>query len=209
AIEFLDLDAMPASDRSVEGIKLAGKLDAILRKLAIDLSAIPDSWNAPPQVLGQAQGLRVELLRQHDGTWRFSRATVDQIPQLFDKLAVQDRADHIRIGHLETARDTMISFLKTIDRRENKRAARCLDLGDVHPSARDAVGPVLAFKLKYVIDRIGRVYPEEVPDEPEGPRYLYHNDAHGRIVIARKTEGPDKGKWLFTVDTVDRIEPMF
>jgi MscS family membrane protein len=103
----------------------------------------------------------------------------------------------------------MLFFLNAINRQEDRRAARCLDLGDVHPSTRDTIGPVLAFKLKYVIDRIGRVYPQEVPDEADGPRYLFHNDEHGRIVIARKTEGSDKGRWLFTADTVERIEPMF
>jgi MscS family membrane protein len=209
AIEFLDLDAMPAADRPVAGVKLAGKLDAVLRKLAIDLSAVSDSWNAPPEVLGKGQGLRVELVRRRDGTWRFSRATVEQIPHLFDKLGAQERADGSRIGHLETARDTMVSFLSAVNRHEDNRAARCLDLSDLNSSARAEIGPVLAFKLKHVIDRIARVYPEEVPDEPEGPRYLFHNDDLGRIVIARKTDGTDKGKWLFTAETVERIEPMF
>ena len=87
ALEYLDLDNVPLADRGPLGGKLAAKLEAVLRKLPIDLSAVPDDWNAPPQVLGEAQGMRVEILRQRDGCWRFSEATVAHIPEMFDKLA--------------------------------------------------------------------------------------------------------------------------
>jgi MscS family membrane protein len=200
---------MPVADRRALGTRLATKLDIVLRKLQIDLASIPDSWNAPPQVLGRHEGLSVELVRQRDGTWRFSGATVAQIPQLIEKLAAQEKADRSRSGHLESARDTMVFFLNAVNHDEDERAARCLDLDGVHTSARDALGPVLAVKLKYVIDRIGRVYPQEIPDDPEGPRYVFSSSELARIVIARKTDGPSKGKWLFTEETVEQIEPMF
>jgi MscS family membrane protein len=209
AIAFLDLEALPVAERPAVGVKLAAKLDAILRKLEVDLDAIPDSWNAPPQVLGKDQDLRVELVRQRDGAWRFSRKTIERMPQLFDKLTAQQRSDRARTGHLETARDTMVTFLRAGNHDDDERAARCLDLGDIPSSAREEAGAVLAFKLRYVIDRMNAVYPQEIPDEPEGPRYILHSEDAGRIVIARKTEGPSKGKWLFTTETVERIEPMF
>src|SRR5205814_9171133 len=132
--------------------------DAVLRKLAVDLDTIPDAWNAPPQVLGKGRGVRVELLRQRDGTWRFSRATVEQIPQLFDQLTAQEQSDRKRTGHLESARDTMVSFLAAGNHHDDERASRCLDLGDVHSSTRADAGAVLAFKLRYVIDRAAPVY---------------------------------------------------
>jgi MscS family membrane protein len=210
AVEFFDLQSVPAADRPALAAKLAPKLDAVLRKLAVDLTVIPDSWNAPTQLLGREHGLHVELVRRREGTWAFSHTTVEQVPQLFDKLAAQQRADRERSGHLETARDTMVTFLGAWNRHDDERAAQCLDLGDLHSTTRRHVGPILAFKLKYIIDRIGRVYPEEVPDEPEGMRYVFHpSDDPRRIVIARKTDGPDKGKWLFTAETVEQIEPMF
>src|SRR5262249_40040596 len=133
---------------------------------------------------------------------------IEKIPEIFEKLAAQ-KSDRKGVGHLETARDTMVTFLGAVNHREDHRAARCLDLSDLHASTRATVGPVLAFKLKYVIDRIGRVYPQEGRDEPEGPGYIFHNTDQGGIVIAGKPDGADKGKWLFTGETVDRIEPMF
>ena len=78
------------------GGKLAAKLEAVLRKLPIDLGAVPDDWNAPPQVLGEAQGVRVEILRQRDGCWCFSEATVARIPEMFDKLAGKARPEQGR-----------------------------------------------------------------------------------------------------------------
>jgi MscS family membrane protein len=209
ALKYLDLESIPATDRPVAGVKLAGKLDAILRKLAVDLDGVPDSWNAPPQVLGKGQGLPIELVRKRDVGWRFSRATMEQIPQLFDKVAAQEQADRKRTGHLETARDTLSFFLAAGNHHDDERAARCLDLGEIPAGIRAEAGAVLAFKLRYVIDRTRAVFPQEIPDEPDGPRYIFHNGDLGRIVLARKMEGPLKGKWLFTAETVEQIEPMF
>src|SRR5262249_28159655 len=71
------------------------------------------------------------------------------------------------------------------------------------------LGPVLALKLKYVLDRIGRVYAQEVPDRPDGPRYLLYRGELGRIALDRRVSDPDKGLWQFTPETVQQIEPMF
>src|SRR6185437_1395639 len=93
ALEYLDLDNVPLADRAALGGKLAAKLDAVLRKLTIDLRAMPDDWNAPPQILGEAQGIRVEIVRQHDGSWSFSEGTIARIPEMFDKLAGKNRPE--------------------------------------------------------------------------------------------------------------------
>src|SRR5207302_11162195 len=58
ALEYLDLENVPAADRSVLGGKLALKLEAVLRKVRLDLSAVPDDWNAGRQLLGEAEAAR-------------------------------------------------------------------------------------------------------------------------------------------------------
>ena len=65
ALEYLDLDNVPRADRAALGGKLAAKLQAVLRKLTIDLSAISNDWNAPLVILGEAQGVRLEIFRKH------------------------------------------------------------------------------------------------------------------------------------------------
>lgn len=209
ALSYLDLKAVPETERLVIGGKLAGKLEAVLRKLQIDLATVPDSWNASPQIFGEAQGLRVEVVRQSDGCWRFSEATLSQVPAYFDKLAAKERSDREMTTQMNTARDTMVTFLTALNHGDDELAAQCLDLDGFPASARADLGPVLARKLKFVIDRIGRVYPQEVPDEAEGPRYVFFRGDLGRIAIGRTADGPRKGLWLFTPETVQRIELMF
>ncbi len=209
ALDYLDLGNITQANRRVVGTKLAAMLEAVLRKLEIDLSVVSEDWNAPPMVRGQRQGLRVEIARQRDGCWRFSQATLAQVPGLYDKVAAQEKADRNRASQLESARDTMATFLAAVNAHDYELAGTCLDLQAVREAARDEVGPVLAFKLKYVIDRIGRVYIQSVPDEPNGARYIFYRGDLGRIVLSRKDEGRRKGSWLFTAETVRRIEPMF
>jgi MscS family membrane protein len=209
ALEYLDLDNVPLADRGALGGKLATKLEGVLRKLQLDLSAVPDDWNAAPQLLGEAQGVRVEILRQRDGCWRFSEATVARVPEMFDRLAGKVRSDPGQGSHLDSARDTIITFQTAASHYDLAQAAHCLNLSEIHASAREELGPVLAFKLKYVLDRIGRIYVQEIPDNAEGPRYVLYRGELGRIALDRKADEPGKGQWLFTPDTVQRIEPMF
>jgi MscS family membrane protein len=209
ALPCLDLHTIPQDDRRVQGTKLACKLEAVLRKIRIELSALPDDWNAPPQVLGENQGVRVEIVRQRDGCWRFSPDTVNSAPAFFEKLTAQNKAENQRAARLDSARDTMSTFLTCMRRGEFDLAAECLDLSRFRTGAQDELGPVLAYKLKYVIDRIGRVYIQEVPDTPDGPRYVFYRGELGRIVIARKSDSAGKYAWQFTPETVRVIDPMF
>jgi MscS family membrane protein len=209
ALEYLDLDNIPHADWLVRGAKLAVQLDAVLRKLPIDLSALPDDWNAGAQVLGEAQGVRIEIVRSFDGTWGISEATVARIPEMFDKLAGKARADQGRGSLLDSPRDAVMTFQAAARRRDFIQASRCLNLGSIHPSARDDLGPVLAFKFQYVLDRIGRIYVQEIPDNPEGPKHVLYRGELGRIVLDRHAEDPGKGQWQFTPETVQQIEGMF
>jgi MscS family membrane protein len=209
ALEFLDLENLLLADRGPLGTKLAIKLEAVLRKVHLDLGAVPDDWNAGRQVLGQGQGVRIEIARQRDGCWRFSQTTVAKIPEMFDLLAGKANSDAGHGSHLDSARDTMITFQTAAARREFTMSAECLDLSEIHGTAHPELGPVLAFKLKYVLDRIGRIYVQEIPDTPEGPRYVLYRGELGRIALERQTKDSGKSQWFFTADTIERIEPMF
>ncbi|MFO0807059.1 MAG: mechanosensitive ion channel [Gemmataceae bacterium] len=208
ALDFLDLQGIPPGDRKTLGTKLATQLEAVLRKLQVDLATIPEEYDALPLTL-RKDDLKVEVARCRDGAWRFTETTVAQIPVLFDKLNARDRADREQVAQFDTARDTVVTFLGAINAGDTDQAARCLDLSEFHPGARDELGSVLAVKLKYVLDRLGRVYVQEIPDEPEGPRYVLHRGELGKIVVARRSEEPRKGAWLFTPETVEKVEKMF
>src|SRR5262249_15564598 len=91
ALEYMDLRNIPEADRAALGGKLASKMQAVLRKIPIDLSSIPDDWNAPPQILGESLGIRIEIVRKRDGSWCFSEATVAKVPDMFNHLAGKAR----------------------------------------------------------------------------------------------------------------------
>lgn len=209
ALEYLDLRNVPDADRAALGGKLALKLQAVLRKLPIDLSSVPDDWNAPPQTLGESLGVKVEIVRTRDGCWCFSEGTVARIPDMFQHLAGKARDEEGPGVHLDSARDAMQSFEAAAHRHNFAQAARCLNLSDLPASAREELGPILAVKLQYVLDRIGRIYVEEIPDSAEAPRFILYRGELGRIILDRRAEDPDKGQWQFSPETVQNIEKMF
>ena len=188
----------------------AGKLRSDpASRCRLDIAGIPDAWDAAPQLLADARGLKVDLVRQKDGCWRFTESTVSRIPELFAKLTAKERADRERSGQFDSARDTVVTLIDATHRDEYARAARCLDLSDYLPGAQAEIGRVLAYKFKYVLDRTGRVYIQEVPDDPDGARYSLFRGPLGRIVLGKKADGPRKNAWLFTSETVDQIESMY
>ncbi|MBX7103658.1 MAG: mechanosensitive ion channel family protein [Gemmataceae bacterium] len=210
ALECLDLGAIPDKDRRGVGTNLAGKLEAVLRAVSVEIASVPDVWDAAsPYVLGEARGLKVELVRQPDGAWKFGDATMTRVPALFEKLDSKERSDRERIGQFDSARDTTVTFLHAVNTGDLDLAASCLDLSDFFPGAAFDLGPTLAYKLKYIIDRSARIYIQEVPDDPDGPRYVLVRSDGGRIVLGKKGSEPRKGAWVFTPETVKRIEPMF
>jgi MscS family membrane protein len=209
ALECLDLGAIPDKDRRSLGTTIAQKLEAVLRAVSVELAAVPDSWDAPAQVLGAARGFKIEIVRQQDGTWRFGENAVATAQDMFDKLESKERSDRERVGQFDSARDTTVTFLAAFAQADLELASRCLDLSEFFPGAENDLGPVLAFKLKYILDRTGRIYIQEVPDDVDGPRYALYRGDLGQIVVGHKTTDPRKGAWLFTPETIKHIEPMF
>lgn len=209
ALDCMDLGAIPDADRRAVGASLADKLDGVLRAVQIDIAAVPDSWDAAPVTLTDGTRLKVDLVREKDGCWRVSDTTIARLPEEFDKLTGKERGDRERSGLFESARDTIVTFIDATHHGDLVEAAKCLDLSEYLPGAQAEIGGVLAFKLKYVLDRTGRVYPQEVPSAPDGQRFTVYRGELGRIVLGRKGDGLRAGSWLFTSDTVDHIEAMY
>jgi MscS family membrane protein len=209
ALECMDLGAIPDADRRALGASLADRLDAVLRAVQLDIAAVPDTWDAATQTLGDGTRLKVELVREKDGCWRFSDNTIARLPEQFEKLNAKERGDRERSGQYESARDTIVTFIDATHHGDFEQAATCLDLSAYLPGAQDEIGRVLAYKLKYVLDRTGRVYAQETPNAADGPHYTVYRGDLGRIVLGKKSDGARKDAWLFTADTVNHIERMF
>lgn len=205
----LDLGGLPADDRAGVGLRLAAKLEAILPRLRVDLLSLPDTWEADPLLLGRDTEWQVTLARGADGAWRFDRETVARVPDLFERLTPAEKTARQRRSSFHSAQQAMRTLLHAANAGDLDLAARCLDLDGIPAGARDELGPVLAYKLKFVLARIGRVALEEIPDEADGPRFAYHRGPLGRIVLARRDGAARRGDWQFSRETVARIEAMF
>jgi MscS family membrane protein len=96
-------------------------------------------------------------------------------------------------------------------RRLGKIAVGCLDLSKVAPSLVESEGREVAVHLKEVLDRVPRPAWDEVPGAGSvASSPLTHWRLPGtEITIARVTEGPRTGEWLFTVDTVARSTDFY
>jgi MscS family membrane protein len=205
----LDLSAIPPADQEGIGLRLAAKLEAILRRLGVDLLTVADTWEADPLVLGRDTEWQVTLARDKDGAWRFDRETVSRVPDMFERLTPDEKSARERRSNFHSAQQTMRTLLHATDAGDLALAARCLDLDGVSQGARGELGPILACKLKFVLDRIGRVVLEEIPAEADGPRYYFHRSTLGRIDLVRCAEGIRAGDWLFSRETVAQVESMF
>lgn len=203
-VRFLDFSSHPKEEISRIGPKYAEKLEIILRKLRPSIRELDDRWSAPTAVI-EDKALRVRLVRKADGNWSFSDDTVLRIPMMFDSLQGSDKEANEWASGRSNPRETFITFIKSVNDRRLEAAAECLDLGDLPVSARSQMGPLLALKLKSVIDHIGYVYLHEIPSESQGPKYVWHRGPIGRITLARHADKPELG-WRFTQTTVAGID---
>ena len=115
---------------------------------------------------------------------------------------------------LRSPRDTMRTFLEAFDseavRGEGQRVARAtLNLSGVPEVARDREAPILTGYLKMVLDRVGYVLFQEIPDDPDSRTpYIHFEHPSGNIVIA-PVETDDGVVWQFTPETLQGIRAVY
>lgn len=99
-----------------------------------------------------------------------------------------------------------------------QQGARCLNLLDVPEALRENIGNRQALKLKEILDRIKLPPFNEVPDvddleieKEDGTvaKLLRWRIPHTDIVIARVEDGPRKNEYLFTPETIKRLDEFY
>lgn len=89
------------------------------------------------------------------------------------------------------------------------QALSALDLSAVPQAIRDYQGELAALYLANVLNRVGLLEPQEVPDDPNSaqPFILFSHPA-GQIVLA-PTVGVTPATWTFTPETVRNVRNLF
>jgi len=91
------------------------------------------------------------------------------------------------------------------------RAMQCLNLSQVPKRLRDDVGLEAGVLLAEILGRIELPPYQEIPDADmmESKKVSRWTIPHTEITIARVKEGPRKGEYLFTPETVARLKEFF
>lgn len=122
-------------------------------------------------------------------------------------------------------RDTLNSFLHYTEklyeasRDENdiaqeealERAIRCFDLSEVAPTLRSDAGIESVLRLREILDRIELPPEQDIPgmDAVKEHEVVLWRIPHTEIFIGRKPDGPRTGSFLFTAETVDKLDEFY
>ena len=129
--------------------------------------------------------------------------------------------------HTESPRETLRTFMATMNQAYGaslktgtrskqtmafiERASQCLDLSEVPPTLEKSVRLESAYLLTDILNRIELPPLNDIPDEKSlKTRGLSSwTIPHSEITIARVSEGPHKGQFLFTPKTVSQLEDFY
>ena len=201
------------------GQKLAAarSLFELVDQTTFQLFAIPGRRSVGPRLdielkqVATAAALPLTLVQGEDRLWRVAMPA--DLPRLRDTLLTRSGGrlpppdDYKRRA---TARDALRSFAAGFSDWDGSGRAQVLDALDLSGFS-DATqvyeGELAAGYLNEVMDRIGQVVPQEVPDDP-GSRVPYTVFAHpaGSMVLAPDAEGKS---WRFDADTVRTAREVY
>ncbi|MEW8505631.1 MAG: mechanosensitive ion channel family protein [Candidatus Thiodiazotropha sp.] len=109
--------------------------------------------------------------------------------------------------NLKSPRATMETFLHAMNDIKRGATTRIeaaistLDLSEINPLVRRERGEDLAWMLLEVLDRTKIIDINKIPQNSEGPRYLFKRYDHGEIAISRNASG----RWLFDSSTISNL----
>jgi len=116
---------------------------------------------------------------------------------------------------LGSPRDTIKTFLTTMQDKKPDQAIGCLDLSDIDEARRTNKGKELAQLLKELVDhRLPQIKLETIPDAPE---YKNDNDQLEFALISNEETGKsevilvrqDDGLWRFSKDTLAALPDLY
>ncbi len=221
AADAVEFDGAPGAMTRTEQLHHVHSLFALVDLTTFRYWSIPD---APPgagsvavrlEQLRSAAVLTLTLRRDEAGDWRIVVPAARELHATREAMlavygAKPPAADAFR--QLRNPRDTMRAFLEGMadwDGPGRALALSTLDLGAVPELLRRTSGDVAAQYLRRVLDHIGLVGLQSIPDDGAGrDPYVHFVHGVGRIVIAPVGNAPD-APWQFTAQTVADIRDLY
>jgi small-conductance mechanosensitive channel len=220
AASLLDFGDRKQDLTPVQRLELTQSLLDVIDLITLQLWTIPENPPEPDVRLSFAQAgteavLPMHLRRDDAGKWWIvmpgAKALADHRKAL---LVLYDGHMPAREAFLQlrSARDTMRSFLDAFrdwDNGGRAQALAALDLSALPEATRDEEGALAALYIKHILDRVGIIVTQEIPDDP-GDRDPYVHFVHpaGRIAIG-PTGNDRSATWKFTTDTVATARDIY
>jgi MscS family membrane protein len=183
-------------------------------------------WSIPDKATGNTLKVRLEqsgteasltltMVGDAAGSWRIGMPSDDELAaDRHALLAAHGGTPYAAnaFTHLQNPRDTMRSFLEGMaDWQGAGRtlALSTLDLSAIPAVLRDQQGGLIAQYLRRVLNQVGLVGLQSIPDADAGqPPYIHFSHPDGQIVIARS--GSEVGApWKFTPATIAGVDDLY
>ncbi len=229
ALQVLDFSDLPPeqTDTADERLALGAQLFTILDQLTFRIWELPDPAPGQEEVVatlsqagsGETYDLRIRYGVRANGAAGWFIVVPDPATMQADLrrlLEVSDGQLEAPDAHeqLRSPRDTIQTFLEQYHVWEQTGATdllfRTLNLSEIVAAARDDEAPLRAQYLKQIMDRVGYVIWQEVPNYPDrqGP-YTHFVHPEGRVEL--EAVGTEEGDriWQFTPETLATVRPLY
>jgi MscS family membrane protein len=211
-----DASSMPRSEQLQRVRNLFGMLDlTTFRVWSIPEMAPGSTLQVRFDQSGTDASVTLTMTRDAEGHWRIkmpsqAELAADRGALLAGRGGRAPAADAYR--RLQNPRDTMRAFLDGMTDWSGPGRAlalSALDLSGIPEALRDAQGALAAQYLRRVLDQIGLIGLQSIPnDGADRTPYVHFDHPAGSVVIA--PSGPEPGaEWKFTAATVADIDDLF
>lgn len=115
-----------------------------------------------------------------------------------------------RRNHPRQVMRDFLAGVATWERGGQARALATLDMSDISPQLQSIEGPLAADFLRQIIDRVGYVIWQEIPDNPNQlTPYVHYAHAVGDIAIAPLRAEDGAVRWLFSRETLQAAPSIY
>ncbi len=175
-----------------------------------------DAWETTLAQAGTGETVELTFKRDAEG-WHLIVPAEDALKNALDRLR-RARSEQEEIPPeaeaLSSPRDTLRTFLETVGSdfpAHRKMLMQTMDLSHLGPDPQPKDALLLSEYLKRVIDRVGFVIFQEIPDDPWGEEpYVHFHHPVGDVVLAQTDESEDgTPQWRFTSETMQSIREAY
>ncbi len=152
-----------------------------------------------------------------DGIWRIlveqTEVLRGALKRLHESLEVSSEVEALE-RRRHNPRQTMFDFLNGMshwNNGSNQRALDTLDLSYLPLHLRSIEGPIIADYLRQIIDRIGFVIWQEIPNDPDMPvPHVHYSHPNGSVTIERQPAEEGKpAQWRFSAATLQAAPALY